>query len=145
VKPLVLLAALTVPFVGVSAHADEKSAVDPLDGTWKPVTAQFAGQPFPDEVLKTMKLVVDKGKYTVFVGDQADEGTVVVDPKKSPKTMDITGTKGPNQGKTMLAIYEFKGGDLRVCYDLGGKARPTEFASQKESQLFLVTYQMVKP
>src|SRR4051794_40819519 len=35
--------------------------------------------------------------------------------------MDITGTSGPNKGKTILAIYEQKGDTLRICYDLSGK------------------------
>ena len=92
-----------------------------------------------------MKLILEKEKYTVFVGDNPDEGTVSRDPKKSPKTMDITGTKGPNHGKTFLAIYELKDGNLRVCYDLSGKAPPTEFATRQKTQLFLATYQKVKP
>ena len=62
-------------------------------------------------------------KYTVLVGEGRDEGTVKRDPAKTPKTMDITGTKGPNEGKTFLAIYESKGDELRVCYDLSGANR----------------------
>ena len=34
---------------------------------------------------------------------------------------------------------------LRICYDLSGKARPSEFKTTKETQLFLVTYQREKP
>ena len=85
------------------------------------------------------------GKYTVLVGEGRDEGTVKRDPAKTPKTMDITGTKGPNEGKTFLAIYESKGDELRVCYDLSGKSRPTEFATKPETQLFLVKYKRAKP
>src|SRR4051812_32946285 len=77
-----------------------------MQGSWKPVAAELGGKPFPDEVLKTMTLVVSDGKYTVTVGAQADEGTVKLDPAKAPRAMDIVGTKGPNQGKTILAIYE---------------------------------------
>ena len=47
-----------------------------VQGTWKPVTAELAGKPFPDEVLKTMKLVLEGGKYIVTVGEARDEGTV---------------------------------------------------------------------
>jgi uncharacterized protein (TIGR03067 family) len=54
------------------------------------------------------------------------------------------GKKGPNEGKTFLAIYELKGDELRVCYDLGGKDRPTEFVSKPETPLFLVTYRREK-
>ena len=48
------------------------------------------------------------------------------------------------KGKTILAIYEFKGDTLRICYDLAGKNRPTEFAATKENGCFLVVYQRAK-
>ena len=116
-----------------------------MDGTWKPLSAELAGKPWPQEVLDTMKLIVKDDQYTVQIGEQSDEGTVKRDPSKSPKTMDISGKKGPNEGKTFLVIYELKGDELRVCYDLSGKSRPTEFATKPDTQLFLVTYRRVKP
>ncbi len=54
--------------------------------------------------------------------------------------MAITGTKGPNQGKTIPAIYELNGDTLKVCYDLSGEGHPTEFQSKAGTKLFLVTY-----
>jgi uncharacterized protein (TIGR03067 family) len=59
--------------------------------------------------------------------------------------MEITGTAGPNKGKTFSAIYELQGDTLKICYDLTGKARPTEFKSKAGTQLFLATYKKVKP
>jgi uncharacterized protein (TIGR03067 family) len=58
--------------------------------------------------------------------------------------MTITGTDGPNKGKTFLAIYERDGDTLKVCYDLSGKAHPTEFKTAQGTQLFLVTYKREK-
>ena len=51
---------------------------------------------------------------------------------------------GPNKGKTFLAIYEIDGDTLRVCYDLAGKNRPTEFSTSKERPFFLVIYRRAK-
>ncbi len=116
-----------------------------VDGEWKPLSAELAGKKYPQKILDTMKLTVKEGKYTVKVGGQNDEGTVTYDPEKSPKAMDIKGTKGPNEGKTFLTIYELKGDEMRVCYDLSGKSRPTEFATKPDTLLFLVTYQKAKP
>jgi uncharacterized protein (TIGR03067 family) len=131
------------------ARGDERAGAredgKKMQGSWKPVTAELAGKPFPDEVLKVMKLVVTDGKYTVTVGEQTDEGTVKLDVAKSPRAMDIVGTKGPNQGKTIPAIYELTDTTLRVCYDLSGKARPREFKTQADTQLFLVEYKRQKP
>jgi uncharacterized protein (TIGR03067 family) len=115
-----------------------------VDGTWKPVSAELAGKPWPKQMLDSMKLMLKDDQYTVEVGGNKDEGTVKRDSSKSPKTMDITGTNGPNKGKTFLVIYELKGEELRVCYDLSGKSRPTEFATKPDTMLFLVTYRRAK-
>jgi uncharacterized protein (TIGR03067 family) len=145
-----LLCASVLVFVGFGllARADEapsgKEDGKKMQGTWKPVSAELAGKPFPDEVLKTMKLVMADGKYTVTVGDKPDEGTVKLDPANTPRAMDITGTRGPNQGKTILAIYGLKDTTLRICYDLSGKARPKEFKTKADTQLFLVEYKRQK-
>ena len=98
----------------------------------------------PDAIRKTIKLVVKGEKYAVTVGLDVDEGTVKLNPAAKPKEMDIIGTDGPIKGKTILAIYEWDGDALRVCYDLSGKGRPAEFKSKADSQLFLVTYRREK-
>jgi uncharacterized protein (TIGR03067 family) len=117
-----------------------------LRGTWLPLSAELGKQKLPDATLKIMKLVLTDKTYAVHVADDVDKGTVKIDPGKTPKTMEITGTDGPNKGKTMLAIYELKGDTLRVCYDLGGKAYPKEFtANVDKTPFFLVTYQREKP
>jgi uncharacterized protein (TIGR03067 family) len=115
-------------------------------GTWVPLVAELGKQKFPDATLKAMKLVLTEESYVLNIGDQVDKGTVKLDADKTPKAMDITGTEGPNKGRTILAIYELKGDSLRVCYDLGGKARPKEFTTMADqTPLFLVTYKRVNP
>jgi uncharacterized protein (TIGR03067 family) len=118
---------------------------DTIQGTWLPSAAELGGKKFPDEVRKTIKLVVKGDKYTVTVGKQVDQGTVKLNPKALPKELDITGTAGPNKGKTIRAIYERDGDTLQVCYDLSGKSRPKEFKTRAGTQLFLVTYKREKP
>ena len=141
----VLICVCAVPLVRGDDAKNAKEEAKKMDGTWKPVTAELAGKPFPDEVLKTMKLVLTDGKYTVTVGQQTDEGTVKLDPAKKPRAMDIVGTKGPNRGKAIPAIYELRDTTLRICYDLSGKARPGEFKTRPDTQLFLVEYKRQKP
>lgn len=118
---------------------------DSIQGVWLPAAAELAGKPFPDEVRKTIKLEIKDGKYTVTVGKALDQGTIKLNPTAKPKELDIIGTDGPNKGRTILGIYEREGDTLRVCYDLSGKGRPTEFKSTEGSQLFLVTYKQNKP
>jgi uncharacterized protein (TIGR03067 family) len=142
-KQLVALALLCLCWS--SAWSDDAKDSDSLKGTWLPTAAELAGKKFPDEVRKTMKLVIEDGKYTVTVGTKADKGTVQLKPSAKPKAMDITGTDGPNKGKTFLAIYELDGDTLRICYDLSGKSRPTEFKTRPDTKLYFVTYKREKP
>jgi uncharacterized protein (TIGR03067 family) len=136
---LVLMMLLTA-----RVNADEKTAPPTLDGAWLPISAHLAGQPLPDAYLKLMKLVMAGDKYTVTIADKLDKGTIKLDAAAQPKTIDVTGTEGPNAGKTYLAIYELTGDTLRVCYDLSGKGRPGEFKSAQVAPYFLVSYQREK-
>jgi uncharacterized protein (TIGR03067 family) len=123
---------------------DDKPSAPTLDGTWIPTKAEVGGQPLPDDALKGFRLVIKGDKYTVKAGAVTDEGTLKVDAHKTPKTMDIVGTEGPNKGKTYPAIFELKEDALRICYDLDSKQRPDEFKSPKDRKHFLVTYKREK-
>ena len=111
-----------------------------LAGTWKVKSAELGGKAMSAELTKSWSLTLTDDKYIVMVGTMKDEGSVTIDLEKSPPTMDIKGENGPNKGKTMLAIYELKDDTLKVCYDLAGKTRPTEFESKADSKRFFVTY-----
>ena len=139
-----LVLALVLSFALAARSGDAKDD-DTLQGTWLPSTAEFGGKMFPDEIRKTIKLVIKDDKYTVTVGKDVDQGTVKLNPAAKPKEIDITGTDGPNKGKTFLAIYERDGDTLRVCYDLSGKSRPTKFETREGAPLFLVTWKREKP
>ena len=133
--------------VGASLHAFAASSPDDaksVQGSWQPVRAELAGQPMTETVLKTISLKLDNGKYEVLVGGNPDKGTYTIDSTSKPKGMTITGTEGPNHGKTFPAIYELKGDTLRICYDLSGAKRPTEFKSVSGTRLYLVTYNRKK-
>jgi uncharacterized protein (TIGR03067 family) len=141
--PLMLIAGL---YAGTQYGCSSSSVVDEsaaIQGTWLPSQAELGGKPFPDEVRKTIKLVIDSDNYTVNVGKAVDRGTVRLNPGTEPREMDIVGTEGPNKGKTFLAIYDRKGEDFRICYDLSGKSRPKEFETEEGTQLFLVIYKRV--
>ncbi len=145
-KKTIVLSMTLLLFLGCVALGDEaKEDAKIADGTWVPESAELAGIKFPDEVLKTMKLVLKGDEYTVTIGKRTDKGTVKRDPTKKPKTIDVIGTEGPNKGKTIPAIYELTKDTLKVCYDLSGKERPKTFETKADTQLFLVTYKREKP
>ena len=139
-----LIVALVLVLSSSSVWSADAKDGDAIQGTWLPSSAELAGKKFPDEVRTSMKLVMKDDSYTVTVGKQVDKGTVKLNPSAKPKAMDITGTDGPNKGKTILAIYELDGDTLRVCYDLDGKNRPTKFETKPDTKLFLVTYKREK-
>ena len=142
-KPIVHLCLAMVVSASLFA-ADPPDDSKQLQGKWVPVTAQLGGQPLADAILKSISLKLDKGKYEVFVGEHPDRGTYTTDTAASPKSITVVGTEGPNQGKTFPAIYELKDDTLRICYDLSGAKRPTEFKSETGTKLYLVTYKRKK-
>lgn len=116
------------------------------NGIWKPAGGMLGGVRLTKEELKSITLTIKEGAYTVVKEGEppADTGTMTLDTSVTPKRMTIQGVEGPNKGKTILAIYEMgenDGGDtFRICYDLSGKAFPTEFISRKGSMHYLVGY-----
>ena len=45
--------------------ADSANDARAVQGNWKPVVAELAGQPMPETVIKNISLKLDKGKYEV--------------------------------------------------------------------------------
>ncbi len=142
--------ATTILFMVMTATAGElggggpTKAASALDGKWQAVEAELAGKKFPPQVAQSIQLTMDGDTYLVTTGEGEDRGTTRVTPDAKPSAIDITGTIGPNKGKTFLAIYKLDGEKLVICYDLTGKARPKEFKTEPKSMLFLVTYRKLK-
>ena len=139
-----LLAALCLLATNSSAALDDDAKDEKVDGTWIAKTAELGGKKFPEAVTKSITLMLKDDQYTVTVGKNPDRGTCKRNPAAKPKTLDITGTEGPNKGRTILAIYERKDDTLKVCYDLTGKKYPEGFKTADGTQLFLVEYQLKK-
>ncbi len=141
-KSIVFAAVLL--FAGQSVLASQEAA--PTDGTWHPMTAVLGGQEFPKAVLDSIVLKLTGEQYAVTVNGTPDKGTRTIDGSTTPHRMTITGKVGPNQGKTLLAIFAVTDdGILRVCYDLTGKEFPKEFDAPKGTTHYLVDYRKELP
>lgn len=140
----ILLSVLSLAGVMATFAGPKTDDTREIQGTWLPVKAELAGKPMKDESLKKIvSLKLENGKYVV-TAESLDKGTYTMDAAAKPKAIDITGAEGPNVGKKIPAIYELDGDTLRICYNLGGGTRPTEFKSPAGQLIFLVTYQRKK-
>ncbi len=144
-----LLGALVLIAIGgPSGRADDKPDVakefKKFRGNWTFKSVKAGGKKLPAEPFKGRTVTFDGDKYFVKRGDKVEEvATLKLDPSKSPKTLDVRVTDGPNKGAVMLGIYEFDDDTLKVCFDPKGKKRPTAFKTAGSSSV-LVVHKRVK-
>ena len=135
-----------------SAMVDDKDGKQEIEkemkkfqGPWTIDSSVTGGTEIPAEQLKGFIMTFEGNKHTLKLGDKVLQvGTQKIDPSKSPKSIDVTMSEGPEKGAVMLGIYELDGDTLKVCFDPEGKKRPTEFTSPKGSSLFLNVHKRVK-
>ncbi|HQZ64328.1 MAG TPA: thermonuclease family protein [Planctomycetaceae bacterium] len=140
----ILVSVVAAISAGKSCPAFQQQSA--TDGTWHPVTAVLGGQELSKEIRDGIVLKLTEDQYDVRVNGRPDKGTCVRDTSTTPHRMTISGTEGPNKGKTLLAIFEMPEADkMRVCYDLGGKAFPTAFKSEHGTTNYLVEYRKELP
>ena len=145
------LAALicTVGFAASGTLAGGKAGIEKelkkFQGTWTIESSVTGGKKIPADQLKGFIVIFEGDKHTLKLGDKVFQvGTLKIDPSKSPKTVDVTMTEGPEKGAVMLGIYEFDGDTVRVCFDPQGKTRPTEFKSPPGSANFVNVHKRIK-
>jgi uncharacterized protein (TIGR03067 family) len=124
---------------------DDEKEVRKFQGAWTFESSVAGGKELPADELKGFILTFEGNKHTVKQGDKLIQvGTQKLDASKSPKTIDVTMTEGPNKGAVMLGIYEIDGNTLKVCFDPQGKKRPTEFKSAPGSANFVNIHKRMK-
>lgn len=87
-------------------------------------------------------LLLQAGEFRIVdtTNRVVDSGHYQVDAQRSPPTMDIVGENGPHAGRTMLAIYELRGDELTVCYDLERSERPANLTPRRDQPKLRITY-----
>jgi uncharacterized protein (TIGR03067 family) len=131
---------------GSPAESDAaKAEYARFEGTWSYESVEVEGKAVPDDVLKTRKLILKGNQFTLQQQSPPDQGTFKVDVSKSPKTIDVTFTGGPEMGRVSLGIYELEGDVCRVCIGLVDKPRPTTFISTPNSGHVLEVLKRLKP
>jgi uncharacterized protein (TIGR03067 family) len=113
-----------------------------LEGAWVPIAASVAGGRLAVDELRVRYLLLEAGGYRIIDRSNhvVDGGRYLLNEELTPATMDIVGRSGPHAGHTLLAIYELRGDELTVCYDLEGRERPANMQPQDDRLLLRITY-----
>jgi uncharacterized protein (TIGR03067 family) len=112
-----------------------------LEGTWQLISAETDGEKLPQERARQIRVVIGKGKHTVYVNDKiiAEGVAFRIDPTKTPKEVEDT----LKDDKTIRGIYELEGDTLRSCVAQVGEERPTRFSGAKGSGCTLRVFKRV--
>jgi uncharacterized protein (TIGR03067 family) len=144
-------ALLAVLVVGLLVAADDKADdvkkdLKAFEGTWTVAELQVNGKKATEEEVKNFetKLTFKDNKLTLTLEGQTFEGTVTIDPSKTPKTVDVKAKNRRGDQVESHGIYEIDKDTLKVCYVTGSKERPKEFKSTEGSGAFYTVYKRAK-
>ena len=118
-----------------NAQDDTRKELEKLQGNWAIV--MFNGQAVPSEA--QLFLVFTGDKYEQRNNGSVDErGTIKIDPKTKPMSIDLIITEGNDAGKTQPGVYELTDSTgLSIGLSVpGNTARPSAIANA-ELQVFL--------
>jgi len=132
-KTIVLLLTFLLFGQGSQQNAGPSNDLGKLQGTWIFVSLEVEGARLPDAMLSGSKIIIKGDNFTSISAGVTYEGKMKIDLSKTPKTLDLIFTDGPDTGRTSLGIYDLAGDSLRICLSLAGNTRPTEFASKPGS------------
>ena len=122
----------------------ENAEIGKFQGHWQLTEFELAGGKLSAEEVKALDttLTIVGNEYTLTVkGGKPVFGRVAVDPSQSPPTLVRVETDRKNDLYTWC-IYEIKGDTLRLCQDVKGKGRPTEFKATESTTV--VTYKRTR-
>jgi len=116
-----------------------------LEGTWAIVSVEIDGNPLAMDKLKESRLTIHGKDYSFKLGDVHLEFTYRLDASRSPNAIDLIVAAGPEKGKVYHGICKLEKDRYQICRTtVPGKARPTEFATRRNSGLMIVVWQHEK-
>jgi uncharacterized protein (TIGR03067 family) len=153
---LIMTLCLSFSTSGLTA-ADEKDdssakELKQLEGTWRVLKTNSRGKDSKEVAPEVADVLVIEGKkMTLTMGSFKDkkgkpivqESTLVIDPSKEPKWIDVTRMKAKISTK---GIYELSGDKLKIALPITTNGtRPTEFKSRSDGKDLVLFYERVKP
>ena len=107
-----------------------KTDIERLQGVWNVVSLEMDGQAMAAAALGGARIAIQGDHFTSTGMGSTYEGTIQVDAARTPKTIDMKFTAGPEQGNTNLGIYEVDQYAWRICLATRGTDRPQKFATE---------------
>jgi uncharacterized protein (TIGR03067 family) len=139
----VVLFLVAAPKLPVCAAPPDKE-IKALGGVWVMQGMEVDGGKIEES--QTVQLFLDGNKYVSQAGRSVlEQGTIAVDPGKSPAAIDLIPDAGGQKGKVLSGIYMHRGDSLVICLATPPAARPTEFSAQKGDDRILLIYKRVRP
>ena len=141
-----LIASALGVLIAADARDDAaKKDLEKFQGNWTLISAERDGKKTPPEEAKKITLTIQANEFVLRKdGVIISEGTMTLDPTKTPKEIAETITVSPNKGKTFLAIYEIDDEHHKICFAAAGKERPTAFSSMPGSGQLLQVWKREK-
>ncbi|HCP13752.1 MAG TPA: hypothetical protein DIT89_15565 [Planctomycetaceae bacterium] len=116
-------------------------------GTWQIVSQVENGLEVPQELLKDVRVVINREKYSVYHGLETvmKDWVWQLDSAEVPVTYEIQVPDGPYKGKTIYGICEMDGDVSRYCDIVGTdpSLRPDDFAAPTGSGRRLFVYKRI--
>lgn len=119
-----------------------------LAGEWRVVSIEANGNTDADPTTARVTIVNGlDGRWSLLAdGKPIAEGTSTIDPTKSPKTIELKGSRGSVEnarGKHYRGIYEVHETTRRICFVPADKPLPESFAGGRDTGQILVTFERV--
>ena len=127
---------LTLAMASLSVFAADLAS---FNGTWIIKSAEMNGSEVSGGGFDGIVLTLKDGTYVYEGNEGTTRGKFTVDFSKTPATMDVTETEGPNVGRTIAAVTELTEGGWRAAYGFTG-ARPSGFTTTDGDGVVLARY-----
>ena len=144
-----LLLALVCAFALPLASGQQVSGdLAKIQGTWNLSSGSKDGKPLAASDVANSRIAYKGNKVEMQTPHQSAEtirATIKLGTEGNRKTLEWVRDNGPDAGKTMLAIYEFRGDDeLVIVFAPAGKPRPKEFATKPGSSEIMHVWKRAK-
>jgi len=125
----------------MSDSTTNDAAGNPLLGYWKVIACQLNSEWLHPSIFENFRYDLNPGTFFIhraecswypsWVGSfpKHHEGSMSVDFEK--KTIDLSPSGGPNEGKVYQGIFELDHDILKANFGLPGEPRPTSFKAQQ--------------